>query len=336
MPSDYRIAALGDLPLQSGQILMDARLAYQTFGQLNAAGDNAVLLPSYYTGSHRSYSGWIGTGRPLDPARWFIVTVNLFGNGYSSSPSNSATQGGADFPRVSLEDNIQAQRRLLWEVLGVRSLALVGGWSMGAMQAFNWAIRYADDVRALLAVCGTARCWPLNQVFLEGVRAALQADQNYSAGRYRSPPEAGLRAFGRAYAGWAYSAQFFRDQLYRDLGFDSVKQLLLDWEEDHLRHDANDLLCVLDSWHQADPSQLAHGGDLGAALGTIRARCAVMPGSTDSYFTEAEARLECRSLSNVQCLPLDSPYGHCAGAPGRFAVETASIDRVLGELLVGI
>lgn len=333
MPNDFALGALGDLPLQSGETLIDARLAYHTLGQLNAARDNAVLLPSYYTGSHRSYQGWIGAGRPLDPARFFIITVNVFGNGYSSSPSNSARQPGPDFPCISLEDNIQAQRRLLWEVLGVRRLALVAGWSMGAMQAFNWAIRFPNDVRALLAVCGTARCWPLNQVFLQGVRAALQADSAYADGRYKAPPEAGLRAFGRSYAGWAYSAQFFREHLYRSMGFADLEALLLDWERDHLQHDANDLLCVLDSWHQADPSLRAHGGRLDHALAAITARCVIVPGSTDAYFTEAEARLEWACLRDAEFAPLISAYGHCAGAPGRFSDETAQIERHLGRLL---
>lgn len=325
MPTDFTTAALGDLRLESGQTLIDARLAFHTQGQLNDARDNAVLLPSYYTGSHRSYQGWIGAGRPLDPERFFIITVNLFGNGYSTSPSNSTHQPGADFPRVTLEDNIQAQRRLLWDVLGVRSLALVGGWSMGAMQAFNWAIRFPDDVRALLAVCGTASCWPLNQVFLQGVRAALLADSTYADGRYRSAPQTGLRAFGRSYAGWAYSAQFFREQLYTGMGFPSLEALLLDWEEDHLQHDANDLLAVLESWHQA------HQPD--PALAAIRARCLLMPGSTDSYFTEAEARLEWAQLQDARFEPLVSPYGHCAGAPGRFSRETRQIDDALAKLL---
>ncbi|WP_213881441.1 alpha/beta fold hydrolase [Pseudomonas sp. dw_358] len=325
MPTDYRTAALGDLLLQSGQTLIDAQLAFHTQGQLNAAGDNAVLLPSYYTGNHRSYQGWIGPGRALDPERLFIISVNLFGNGYSSSPSNSSLQPGADFPRVSLEDNIQAQRRLLWEVLGVRRLALVAGWSMGAMQAFNWAARFPDDVAALLAVCGTARCWPLNQVFLQGVRAALQADSGYAGGRYETPPERGLRAFGRSYAGWAYSAQFFRERLYQGMGFASLEALLQDWEDDHLQHDANDLLTVLDSWHQADLPN--------TALAAIRARCLLMPGSTDAYFTQAEARLEYTHLQDARFEPLVSPYGHCAGAPGRFADETRQIDAALARLL---
>jgi homoserine O-acetyltransferase len=323
---------LGDLALQQGGQLLDAQLAYVTFGQLNPAGDNAVLLPSYYTGSHASYRVWIGPGRPLDPARHFIIAVNQFGNGLSRSPSNSPRQGGAHFPALTLGDNVQAQARLL-EHLGVTQLALVAGWSMGAMQAFEWAVRHPGKVRALLAVCGTARCWPLNQVFLQGVRAALQADGEYAGGHYRQPPTRGLKAFGRAYAGWAYCARFFRDGLYRELGFDDQEALLQDWEQDHCQHDANDLLAVLAAWHAADPGKLRHGGRLDAALAEVQARCILMPSTTDAYFTVEEAQLEYACLAHAEWRPLASPYGHCAGAPGRFSAESAQIDQALRDLL---
>lgn len=324
---------LGDLALESGGVLRSASLAYSTIGQLNAARDNAVLLPSYYTGTHASYASWIGAGRALDPAKYFIVAVNLFGNGFSTSPSNSIHQGGSLFPRVTLGDNVNAQEQLLSRGLGIDSLALIAGWSMGAMQAFHWAIHYPEKVRSMLAICGTARCWPLNQVFLQGVRGALQADSAFNEGNYLTPPERGLRAFGRAYAGWAYSAQFFRDALYKDIGFDTLDALLDDWERDHCQHDANDLLAVLWAWHEADPSRSHHGGQLPDALRQISARCIIMPSTTDVYFTEQEARLEYDSLTNAQWRPLDSAYGHCAGAPGRFAEEHTAVQQAIQQLL---
>lgn len=323
---------LGDLPLQRGGVLHDAQLAFATCGQLNAAADNAVLLPSYYTGNHDSYRAWIGPGKALDPAQHFIITVNQFGNGYSTSPSNSVRQSGARFPELTLGDSVNAQALLL-EHLGVNSLALVAGWSMGAMQAFEWAVHYPSKVRALLAVCGTARCWPINQVFLEGVRAALQADNTYAAGRYLAPPTRGLRAFGRAYAGWAYSAEFFRNSLYQGMGFPNLESLLRDWEDDHCQHDANDLLAVLDAWHRGDPSRARHELRLTEALSQVQARCILMPSSTDAYFVAEEARIEWSCLKNADWRPLKSPYGHCAGAPGRFAAESAKVEQAIRDLL---
>jgi homoserine O-acetyltransferase len=167
-----QVFALGDVALTSGGTLLDARLAYQTYGTLNAAGDNCVVFPTYYTGTHDSNARMIGPGRALDPARWFIVVPNLFGNGLSSSPSNaSAAQRGADFPRCSILDNVRCQHRLLMEHLGVKRVALALGWSMGAVQAYQWAVSYPQEVAGLLPFCGAARCSPHNAVFLAGLRA---------------------------------------------------------------------------------------------------------------------------------------------------------------------
>ena len=113
-------------------------MAYATYGTLNAAGDNVVLLPTFYTGTHLRNESLFGPGRAIDPARHFIVSINLFGNGYSSSPSNSAApQDGPRFPQVTLFDNVACQHRLLTEHLGVRRFALILGWSMAGMQALS-------------------------------------------------------------------------------------------------------------------------------------------------------------------------------------------------------
>ncbi|MEG3130227.1 alpha/beta fold hydrolase [Pantoea cypripedii] len=323
---------LGELPLVSGETLLETRIGYQTLGQLNANRDNAVVIFSYYSGTHASYLPLIGAGKTLDPARWFIVLVNKLGNGVSTSPSNAVLQPGAAFPRVTLLDNLRAQERLLFDHLGIRRIALAYGWSMGAMQAWHMAVARPQQVQSLLAVCGSARCWPNNQVFLDGVRAALCCDEQFAEGHYSTPPLRGLAAFGRVYAGWAYSATFFREARWRDLGFDSLEALLVDWERDHQALDANDLLSALHSWYHADVGLLA-GGDWRAALAQIGARCIVMPCDNDRYFTLEEAALEVAELRQGELRTLVSPYGHCAGAPARFAEASAQIDSAMQALL---
>jgi homoserine O-acetyltransferase len=324
---------LGDVPLQSGETLRDARIAYATHGELSAEGDNAVLFPTYYGGTHRENARLVGAGRALDPSRWFIVIPNLFGNGVSSSPSNHAPQPAERFPRVTIFDNVMCQERLL-RALGVRSLRLAMGWSMGAQQAFHHAALFPDRVRSLLAICGSARTSPHNFVFLEGVKAALLADPDFDAGRYLTPPRRGLAAFGRVYAGWAYSQAFFRDRLYEKLGHASVEALLLAWEADHLASDANDLLCVLGSWQAADISQnRTFGGDFARALAAITARAIVMPSSTDLYFPPEDSRREVSGMRSAELRPLQSDFGHVAGGPDRHAPDTAFVENAIRELL---
>jgi homoserine O-acetyltransferase len=280
------------------------RIAYEVYGSLNAAADNCVLLPTYYAGTDRSYLGLIGHGRALDPSRWFIVVPNMLGNGVSSSPSNDGA-----FCNATVEDNVRAQHALL-AALGVRNVALVYGWSMGAMQGFAWAALYPQMVRALLAVCGSARCWPLNNVFLEGLKATMQA---------------GKRAFGRAYAGWAYSAAFYRKELWRGLGFFDLEAFLQFWEDDHESYDERDLLAMIWTWERATLSDTALAG--------ITARAIVMPCDTDMYFTLDEARIEAAMIPGAELRVLASPYGHCAGAPGRFAAESAEVEAAIISLL---
>jgi homoserine O-acetyltransferase len=324
--------ALGRFELASGSNLPSARLAYQTHGELNGAGDNCILLPSYYTGTHASYEPWIGPGRILDPSRWFIVAVNMFGNGLSTSPSNAAPAiRGAAFPKITVADNVIAQHRLLTS-LGVQHIRMIAGWSMGALQAYEWAVRYPGMIASLLPIAGAAKCSPHNFIFLEGVKAALQADPAYNQGRYRNQPLDGLRAFGTVYAGWAYSQEFFRNGTYRDLGYESLNQLLSSWAADHEQMDANNLLAMLDTWQQADVATTARGG-FEDALRQVEARCIVMPSTTDLYFPAEDSRAETDLLPNAELRPIESDLGHLAGRPGIRAAETEQIGEAMQLLL---
>ena len=333
--SDCDIFELGDIALQSGVVLPAAKLAYKTIGRLNAAGDNAVLIPSYYTGTHEGNEGYVAASRVLDPDRHFIVLTNLFGNGLSSSPSNTgAPFDGPRFPRVTLHDNVACQHRLLAEVLGVERLALVMGWSMGALQSYQWAAQYPDKVRAILPFCGSAKCSPHNYVFLDGVRVALEADGNWNGGDWQVQPEKGLRAFGRVYAGWAFSQTFYREGLYRELGFETVEALLADWEEGHLSWDGNDLIAKLRTWQCGDISDNdLYRGDFARALGAIQARAIVVPCSTDLYFPPEDNALEVAQMAAAELRVFDSPFGHCVASPGVHRDFMDFLDTAIEELL---
>ncbi len=332
---DYQTYHIRDFELQSGGVLPAASLAYKTYGELGAAGDNVVLLPTFYTGTHARNEGFFGPGRAIDPARHFVVSVNLFGNGISSSPSNTpAPLAGADFPRVTFYDNVRAQHALLTEGLGVERIALVTGWSMAGCQSFQWGAQYPDMVDAILPFCGSAKTSEHNIVFLEGVKAALTADGTWAEGRYSEPPVRGLKAFGRVYAGWAFSQTFYRERLYRQLGFDTAEDLLLDWERDHLDWDANDLLCKLWTWQRGDISaQPAYGGDFVAALNAIRARTIVIACDNDLYFQPADNEIEIAHIPHGELRIYESPWGHCVASPGNDPGFERFLDQAIRELL---
>lgn len=261
---DYDIFEAGDVSLQSGGVLPSLKLAYKTYGTLSAARDNVILYPTF-SAQHTDTEWLIGPDGVLDPMRYFIIIPNLFGNGLSSSPSNTP----APFPEVTYHDAITVQHRLLTERFGISRLALVYGWSMGGMQAYHWAALHPDMVERAAIVCGSARCAPYNYVFLESVKAALTADPAFRDGRFAEKPVAGYRAMGRVYAGWAMSHGFYRDELWREAGFTSLEDYLTRaWDATFARRDASDLLAQIGIWQRGDISRCAaFGGNLDRAGG---------------------------------------------------------------------
>lgn len=333
---DYQIFKLGDVALQSGETLLDARLAYQVYGELNADKSNTVVLPTFYTGNHLRNQGFFGVGRGIDPRFHFIVSINMFGNGYSSSPSNCPPpQDGPRFPSVTLWDNVACQLQLLQQTFGIETVALVAGWSMAGCQSYQWAAQFPERVKAILPFCASAKTSPHNCVFLEGVKAALVADQEFNDGEYTTPPERGLKAFGRVYAGWAYSQTFYRQRWYQKLGFDSYEALLTDWGNDHYQNwDANNLLAKLWSWQHGDISANAlYHGDFDRALAAIQAKAIVVPCSDDLYFPPADNAYEVARMPNAELCIYNSPWGHCVASPGNDQKFAVFIDQCARELL---
>ncbi len=322
--------------MQCGDTLPNARLAYKTYGRLNRAKDNVVVLPTFYTGSHVQNDGFFGVGRAIDPGKHFIVSINLFGNGISSSPSNTpAPYDGSRFPVITLYDNISAQYQLLTDLFGIEEIALVTGWSMAGCQSFQWGAQYPDRVKSILPFCASAKTSIHNIVFLEGVKAALQADQNWNGGDYIEQPVAGLKAFARVYAGWAFSQTFYREQLFRQLGFKSAEQLLQDWEGDHLNWDANDLLCKLNTWRLSDISNNPlYEKNFAAALAAIKAKTIIIACDHDMYFTPEDNHIEARHIPGAELRVYNSPWGHCVAAPGNDANFSDYLDAAIRELLV--
>ncbi len=335
---DYDKFELGDVSLLSGEVLKSAFLAYKTYGKLDASKSNVVVLPTFYTGSHQRNEGFFGPGRAIDPSKHFVVSINMFGNGFSSSPSNAEVpQDGPRFPDILLWDNIACQYRLLVEELGVKKIALVAGWSMAGCQAYQWAAQYPDFVEAILPFCASAKTSKHNFVFLEGVRAALCADQNWNNGDYTSPPIDGLKAFARVYAGWAFSQTFYRDSLYKTIGYESLEDLLIDWEEDHVKNwDANNLLCKLKTWQAGDISiGPLYNGNFEKALKSIKAKSILIPCTQDLYFPPEDNAIEASYMNHAEFRPFDSPWGHCAANPGNDSGFTAALEEGLRDLLEG-
>ena len=319
-PTKTGIFDLGDFALGSGARLAGAKLSWKAHGTLSAGRDNVILYPTSYGARHPDLEWLIGPDGILDSSQWFIVIADMFGNGLSSSPSNTD-----EYPDlVTVADNVRAQRRLLGEVFGVDRLACVYGWSMGGLQAYHWAALYPDAVDRAIVNCGVARTAVHNQIFLRSLIAVLEAaPEHIGGGRFAAEPVAAKRAFGRIYASWALSQDFYREGRHLasgpqpNLGAPDLETFLrTDWEARYLARPAADLHVQLRTWDAADISAnpLYHG-DLGAALRAIRARVLLLPGATDRYFRVADNAAELPFLAQAHLQPIPSIWGHRAGNP---------------------
>jgi homoserine O-acetyltransferase len=318
---DAQTFALGDFRLRSGETLRDAKLVYATHGSLSARRDNVIVFPTAYGGTHEDNRYLIGPGKALDPARSFIVCPNLFGAGLSSSPSNAAPgQTGADFPVVSIADNIEAQKQLVLGHVGATKIPLAVGFSMGAQQAYQWAVSAPDLVERCVPICGSARTAEHNIVFLDGIEATLLG--------------AGNEAVGRVWAGWGLSQTFYREERWRELGFSSREAFVAErYVASFAAADAHDLHAMLKTWRGANVGDTApFAGDDAAALRSIRARTLVMPSRTDLYFPPEDSVREVAQLANGQLCVIESIFGHAAGGGGNDA-DTAFIDAQLRRVL---
>ena len=336
--TDHEVFELGPLVLQRGLTLPSAHVAFKTYGRLAPDKSNCVLYPTSYGAHHIDIEWLIGPGRILDSDRYFIVIANQFGNGLSSSPSNLAEPFGLGRnPIFTHWDNVRAQERLLRERFGVTCLTLAYGWSMGGQQALHWGAIFPDRVKAICAICTSARTSPHNKVFLEGIRATLTADAAWQNGRFVERPVRSLRAFGRVYAGWAMSQAFYRERLWEGMGFASLEDYLVRaWEGNFLRRNAEDLVSMIDTWYHSDISDnTLYAGDLGKALGAITARSIVMPSTTDLYFTLADSEAETKLMPKAELRPIQSIWGHRAGNPIQCREDEAVIRTAVRDLLAG-
>jgi homoserine O-acetyltransferase len=334
------------IKLRGGAELPSFELAYETYGELNAARSNAVLVCHALNASHHVAGfyendpgnvGWwdnlVGPGKPLDPRRFFVVGNNYLGSCFGSTgpaSTNPATgkPWGADFPVVTVEDWVEAQARLA-DHLGIERFAAVIGGSLGAMQALQWALSYPERIRHAIVVAAAARLTPQNIAFNEVARQAIMTDPDFHGGHYYDKgvvPTRGLRLarmIGHiTYLSGEAMAEKFGRLLRRGApGFDFD----VDFEiESYLRHqgdkfstyfDANTYLRITKALDYFDPAA-DYGGDLSAALARAKAAFLLVSFKSDWRFPPPRSREIVRALLDnrriVSYLELDAPGGHDA------------------------
>jgi homoserine O-acetyltransferase len=308
---------------ESGVVLPEAKIVYGTYGKLNAAGDNAVLLPSHYMAEMHGYEWLIKSPKSpdhvLDPSKQFLIATELFGNGRSSSPSNTPEPlHGPRFPVTTIRDNVEAVHELLTKELGVKHLQAVIGFSMGAQQAFQWAVSYPDFMSYVVATSGTAKTYGHGIVRNESEINAIMTDAAFMNGEYKTQPEKGIESFSLVWTGWLYSQEWWRRELWK-VGAPAgatLNSTIDEYRKNFIPHaDANNLILQMRTWEKHDVGTTpGFNGDLQKALGSIKAPVLYMPSATDLYFPVGDAQYETQFIPKCTLLPIPSLWGHPAGA----------------------
>lgn len=314
---------LGDLPLARGGVLQDARIAYRVHGEI--AGGEAILLPHMYSGSMDSVVGFLAPDGPLDPGACAVVTPAMLGAGASTSPSNAAPgQRGAAFPALATADDVAAQRALL-DHLGVTRLRLALGFSMGAQQALRFAVAHPDMVGRLVLIAGTARNTPYGRVVARALGEAITAGPGW---RVDDDALAGRHRHARLMSVLGATHEAFLPQRIAEAGVADHDAFIRDvFEADYGGQDANDLLCQLERWHDAD---VADGGDLAAALGRIACRTDVVALAGDRLFPPEEVAEQARLIPDVEIHDVGTAWGHYAMG-GFDPADIAAVHRVVAD-----
>lgn len=338
------------LSLQSGASIAHYNLVVETYGQLNAARDNAVLICHALNASHHvagigendSTVGWwdnmVGPGKPVDTNQFFVIGINNLGSCFGSTGPmsiNPATQKpyGASFPVVTVEDWVNAQARVA-DHFGIDKFAAVMGGSLGGMQAMAWGLMYPDRVANCVVIASTPKLSAQNIAFNEVARSAILSDPDFHGGDYYAhnvKPRRGLRV-ARMIGHITYlsdddMAEKFGRELKRAEGDSDAYNFSFDVEfevESYLRYqgekfadyfDANTYLLITRALDYFDPAK-KYGDNLSQAIAEIKAKFLVISFSTDWRFAPERSREIVKALLDnkldVTYAEIDAPHGHDA------------------------
>lgn len=312
---ELQFADLGECRLENGERILDCRLAYRTLGMLNEDRSNVLVFPTWYTGSTANLIdfGYIGAGKIADTDHYHVVTIEAFGNGVSSSPSNNSAQPGAGFPAFSIGDMVAAQHRLLTEQLGLQHVFAVVGASMGGMQAYEWAVQHPEFMDKVVAIEGTP--WPTSYDLLLWT-AWLDAEAVYDGS------EASLRAssmlLGKLDGLTLWSPEHFNSMVSVEEYPGFTQGFIPQLNEGQLydRHSQTRAAVAHDVRRH-------HPGFQQSAADLIKARLLSVVFSRD-HMVNAGPSIELGKMIDASTLVLDSPCGHMTPNPECLQSEVAA------------
>lgn len=319
---------LQDFKFQNGVTLPKVRLAYREF---NLTAQKVALIPTCFRGKINTTLNF--TTGVLRNHR--VIVVALFGNGESSSPSNTS-----HFPStLNYRDCVRAQYELITKKFGLPAIDVMIGFSMGGQCTYHWAAMYPEILHNAVIICSSAKTSLHNYQFLEGPKAALAHSIDYNDSTMRSQggvPLRGLHAFSRAYSAWLTSAEWFEQQLFKKLGFKTLEDWSKAGDEGYEGWHADDLLVMLGMWQRSDIGVALESGSeevpIKQALQSLSTKILLMPCQTDQYFKWEVSEKEVSCLKNGELAVIPSIWGHISGG-GANPEDTEWMDRRIAQFL---
>lgn len=317
---NQKFAELGDFKLESSEVIKDCRIGYRTYGKLNADGSNAVLFTTWASGTTEQAAGQFAPGGLIDPAMYFIISIDALGNSVSSSPSNSKLQPRMKFPIFTIADNVRAQHEVLTKVLKIKHLYAMYGISMGGMQTFQWMVSYPDFMDKAIPVVGTPQPAPYDLILWQTQLDALMSDAAWKGGEYTSNPS-------RLFA-WGFGKLILTspDEVNATMTREKVLEEFAKARKDTAGFDVNDNIRQIQAMIKLDVAS-QFGGSLERAAGVVKAKTLVIVATQDAVVTPGPA-LKFARLLNAKTVILEGNCGHLATV-----CESAKVNSAIKSFL---
>jgi homoserine O-acetyltransferase/O-succinyltransferase len=301
---DQQSATLGDFKLKNGETIRELKVGYRTFGSLNSDKSNAILFPTWFTGTTKNLVDLIGPGKLIDSGKYFVIAVDALGDGVSSSPSNSTSQAHMSFPKFSTRDMVESHYLLLTSHFQVNHLKAVMGVSMGGMQTFEWMVAYPNFMDYAIPIVGSPKLTSYDLLLWNTEAHAIDTDPTWKNGDYSQPP-AGMRIVADIHALGINTPEYW----VKHVPPSELPAKMSESEKTTAAaFDCNDWLRQLQAMIGHDISQ-GFGGDMAKAAAAVRARTLVVVGTQD-HMVNPHPALEFAKLIKARTLELADDCGH--------------------------
>lgn len=318
-----KFGSLGNFRLEDGQVIQNLKVGYRTSGKLNSQKSNAVLFPTWFTGTSKELEGLVGPGKLVDSSKYYVILVDALGDGVTSSPSNSKLQPRMKFPKFTIRDMVDTEHALATRVLGIHHLHAVIGISMGGMQTFQWMVAYPDFMDEAIPIVGSPRLTSYDLLLWTAELHAIVYAKDWDGGNYTSPPVEAMDTVADIHS-MNLTTPTYRITHTTHAEF---PKFLAQMQEETLKSfDANDWVRQLQAMI-ADNVAKPYGGSIRKAASVVHAKVLVVP-SVQDHMVNPHPALNFAKLIHAQVFKLNSDCGHLATG-----CESQKLEQVVSAFL---